>query len=111
MNNFGLTILLSTSILAAQTPVNPAPTKPKVVETPEQILAKAKQNISNETSLMEAYTNRINIAKNEEKMLSDRLAKLIVDKQKLISDTKTKLGLDTTWNWDDTTNSFIQTKK
>ena len=32
------------------------------------------------------------------------------DKAKLISDSKAKLGLDATWSWSDTANTFVQAK-
>lgn len=42
-----------------------------------------------------------------------RINKIIVtttaDKQKLIDAAKSKLGLDASWNWDDTTSTFVQT--
>jgi len=53
---------------------------------------------------------KIAAAQKEQARVADYIVKETAAKAKLITDSKAKLGLDSTWSWSDTTNTFVQAK-
>lgn len=53
---------------------------------------------------------KITAAQKEQVRIADYITKETAAKAKLITDSKAKLGLDSTWSWSDTTNTFVQAK-
>jgi hypothetical protein len=50
------------------------------------------------------------IMQNQITKLQNAVIQTQAAKQKMITDSKAKLGLDATWSWSDTANSFVQAK-
>ena len=67
-----------------------------------QIVATQSQIISTKKELT--------IMQNQVAKLQNSLIQSQAAKQKMVDDSKAKLGLDATWSWSDTENTFVQAK-
>lgn len=76
------------------------------------VMTPERQDAMNKAAVdIRALQGRIDTSKENIVQLNILITSLTAEKEKKIAAAKTKLGLDSTWSWDDKTNTFVQAKK